>query len=423
MLLTVTLLFFVLLILGSQIPLATAVAALPYFMFTDRIDGMIIAQKIFTANDSFSLLAIPFFMLAGSVMEAAGITQGIVSFANSLVGHIRGGLAHTASLAGVIMAGVSGSANADASALGSLLLPTLKKAGYYDGYAVACIASAAGLGPIIPPSILMVIYAGITGYSTGKLFMGGIIPGLLLACGYMLINYLYARYANIPKTEFQGFGRIWKEFKVTIWALLMPVIIVGGILGGVFTATEAGVAATLYGMGYGLITRRLNIKKIWHCFKDSVLSTASPMFIILTANILSYTVNVLGVSAVIEQFCVDYLSTKWLFYGFVVLILFIAGCLIDGNATMLMLVPVFLPIAATLGLNELQFAVIFVTLLCMGGITPPVGMYLFIVSGVDGTPLEHCLKWVIPFVIVNLAVVCLMVAFEPIVTFIPGLLG
>lgn len=423
MLLTVVILFFVLLALGCQIPFATVVAALPYFIFTPRVDGLVMSQKIFSANDSFSLLAIPFFMLAGSVMEATGITEGIVNFANSLIGHIRGGMAHTASLAGVIMAGVSGSANADASALGSLLLPTLKKAGYDEGFAVACIASAAGLGPIIPPSILMVIYAGITGYATGKLFLGGIIPGLMLGFGFCVVNYIYAKKANIPKTEFQGWKHIWDEFKVAVWALLMPVIIVGGILTGMFTATEAGVAAVLYGVAYGLITRKLNLKKLWQCLKAANLSTASPMFIILTAGILSYTINVLGVSAVIENFCVNYLSTKWAFYGFVVLILFIAGCLIDGNATMLMLVPIFLPIATTLGLNELQFAVLFIVLLCLGGITPPVGMYLFIVCGVDGTPLEKCLKHVIPFVLVNLIVVALMIAFEPLTTFLPGLLG
>lgn len=422
MLLVVTIAFFALLVLGCQIPLATAVAAVPFFLFTDRVDGMIIAQKIFTSNDSFSLLAIPFFMLAGSIMEATDITKGIVNFANSLVGHIRGGMAHTASLAGVIMAGVSGSANADASALGSLLLPTLKEAGYEDGYAVACIASAAGLGPIIPPSIMMVIYASITGYSTGKLFLGGILPGLCLAFGYMVINYCYARHANIPRAPFGGFRHVWDEFKSAVWALLMPVIIVGGILSGAFTATEAGVAAVLYGIVYGFITKRLTIKKLWTCFKDAVISTSSPMFIILTAGVLSYTINVLGVSAVIEQFCVTNLSNKWAFYGFVILILFIAGCLIDGNATMLMLVPVFLPIASMLGLNELQFAVIFITLLCMGGITPPVGMYLFIVCGVDGTPLERCLKWVIPFVIMNLIVVALMILFEPMTTFFPAFL-
>ncbi len=418
MLIAITILFFFLLFTGSQIPFATAIAAMPYLIKQNA--GITIPQKIFTANDSFSLLAVPFFMLAGAIMEEVGITEGIVRFANSLVGHIKGGMAHTVSLAGVMMAGISGSANADASALGTLLLPTMKKAGYDPGYSVACIASAAGLGPIIPPSIFMVIYASITGFAPGRLFMGGIIPGLMLACGYITINYFYAKRAGIPTSKFKGWGNVWKEFKVAVWALLMPVIIVGGILGGVFTATEAGVVAACYGFAYGLITRKLGKSGLWHCFRRAALSTASPMFIILTASILSYAVNMLGLSKMMETFCVNYVSNKWGFYLFIIAILLVAGCLIDGNATMLMLVPVFKPVAAALGLPELQFAVIFVTMLTLGGITPPVGMYLFIVSSVDGTPLNKCLRWVIPFVIVNLVVVLLMVAFEPLTVWLPS---
>ena len=263
MLVAIILIFFILLFAGVPIAFSMGFACLPFFILTKGAMGFTIAQRMYAATDSFTLCAMPFFMLAGGLMEATGITENIVAFAGALVGHIRGGMAHTTTIAGVLMAGVSGSGNADVAALGALLVPAMKKSGYDPGYSIVCISTAGGIGPIIPPSITMVILASITSLSTGKLFMAGIIPGFIIAGCYMILNYIYARRHNIPVTKFVGFKKLGKAFLGAFTSLMMPVIIIGGILFGIFTATEAGVAAVIYGVIYGLCSKRFNIKVVY----------------------------------------------------------------------------------------------------------------------------------------------------------------
>lgn len=423
MLTLVIVMFFVLLLLGTPVAMAMGISCLPWLLFGTTTPGTVIAQKIFSSTNSFSLMAIPFFMMAGSVMETTNITSSIVKFANSIVGHFRGGLAQTTTVSGAIMAGISGSANADCAAIGNLMVPAMKSAGYDEGYAVVCTATAGGLGPIIPPSIQMVIYASITGFSTGKLFLGGVIPGFVAVAFYMVTNYVYAKRANVPVQEFKGFGYIWKCFKETIGALIMPIIIIGGILGGIFTATEAGVAALVYGIFYGFITRKLSFKALFECLQSAAIATAGPMLIIAVSSILSYVLTRLNLTNAIEAFCAAYVSTPIAFLFFVIIVNVIAGCFIDGNATMLMLVPILFPVMQAFGINELQFALVFIVSMLTGGITPPVGIFLFIVCGVDGTPLGKCLKWVIPFFAMQLLLLVLMVFIPGLTTWLPSLMA
>ena len=423
MLVVVIVLFFVLLLLGTPVAMSMGISCLPWLIFGTTTPGTVVAQKIFTSTNSFSLMAIPFFMLAGSIMETTNITNNIVKFANSIVGHFRGGLAQTTTVSGAIMAGISGSANADCAAIGNLMVPAMKEAGYDDGYAVVCTATAGGLGPIIPPSIQMVIYASITGFSTGKLFMGGVIPGVVAVVFYMIMNYIYARRANVPTQPFKGFGYIWQCFKETIGALIMPIIIIGGILGGVFTATEAGVAAVVYGVCYGFITKKLSFKKLFECLKSAAIATAGPMLIIAVSSILSYVLARLNLTTAIENFCAAHISTPVAFLFFVVIVNVIAGCFIDGNASMLMLVPILFPVMQMFGINELQFAMVFIVSMLTGGITPPVGIFLFIVCGVDGTPLSKCLKWVLPFFAMQILLLVLMIFIPGITTWLPSLMA
>ena len=416
-------LFFSLLLLGTPVAMSMGISCLPWLLFGTSTPGTVIAQKIFTSTNSFSLMAIPFFMLAGSLMEKTDITSNIVKFANSIVGHLKGGLAQTTTVAGAIMAGISGSANADCAAIGNLMVPAMKEAGYDEGYAVVCTATAGGLGPIIPPSIQMVIYASITGFSTGKLFLGGVIPGLVAVAFYMVMNYLYAKKANVPTQPFRGVKYIWQSFKETVGALIMPVIIIGGILFGVFTATEAGVAAVVYGIIYGCITKKLTFKTLYECLKNAAIATAGPMLIITVSGILSYVLTRLNMTTAIENFCAAYISTPVAFLFFVIIVNVIAGCFIDGNATMLMLVPILFPVMQMFGINELQFALVFIVSMLTGGITPPVGIFLFIVCGVDGTPLGKCLKWVVPFFAMQLLLLVLMVFIPGITTWLPSLMA
>lgn len=414
--------FLVFLILGAPICMAMGIGVLPYFILEPGVTGITIAQKMFAACDSFSLMAIPFFMLAGNLMEHAGIISEMIRWSNCLVGHIKGGLAQTATVAGVILAGVSGSANADAAALGSMLLPTMKESGYDQGFSVVCISTAAGLGPIIPPSINMVIFCSITGLSTGKMFEAGIIPGLMMAACYMCYNYYYASKAGMKSGKFCGMKVLGRTTWEALPALLMPVIIVGGILGGVFTPTEAGVAACLYGVGYGFATKKLNLKSLHECAVGAGVSTTGCMSVIMVSTVLSYALARLGVSAFLESFCHQYISSAIMFMLFVVIINVISGCFIDANAWMMMMVPILWPIAMSYGIEPLQFGLVFIISLLTGGITPPVGMYLMIICGVDGTPIQSTFRYVIPFLLLELFVVAILMVSPGIVTFLPNLL-
>ena len=422
MLILIVVAFFIFLIIGFPIAMAMGISSMIALIVDTGIPNLVIAQKLFTAADSFALMAVPFFMLAGQIMEKTGITDELVKFANTLIGHLRGGLAYTVTLSGILMAGISGSANADSAALAAITLPAMKKDGYSGGFSVSIISAAGGLGPIIPPSIAMIIYANLTNISIGKLFLAGYMPGILLAAGYMVIAGLYARKHNIPKTEFQGLSSIWKSFKTAVWALIMPIIIIGGILTGVFTATESGVIAVLYGIAYGFITKKLNIKNLRDCFLKSVVISAGPMSIIIMANLLGYLLTRENLSNILANIIIPLSTSPVVFYMIIMVVLLIAGMFLDGMATMLILVPVLLPMIPVLGLDPLHFAMVFMLSLLTGGITPPVGALLIIVSSIGGVPLKECIKPILPFIGIMLLCVIVIIFVPEIVTFIPGLI-
>ena len=419
----ITISFFVMLLIGFPIAVAMGAAAMIGIFADPGITAIVLAQKVFTANDSFALMAVPFFMLGGQIMEHTGITNELVNLSKKLVGFMRGGLAYTTIVTGVLMAGISGSANADAAAIGSITLAPMRRDGWDDGMAVSVVAASGGLGPIIPPSIAMVIYCNLTGLSVGQMFVAGYFPGILLAAGYMTIAGIYAKKHHMPSYKFEGWGSLWRTFRRAIWALFMPIIIIGGILSGVCTATEAGVLATLYGILYGVITRRLSFKQFWECAYNAVLNAAGPMGIIVMANGLGYMLTRHNLAQIIKGFVLSISSSYVVFYLLIILMLLIAGMFIDGTATMLMLIPVLLPIAKDFGLNELHFAMIFMLALQTGGLTPPVGALLFIVSSVGNIPLRRCVKPIIPFVGIMLIVTILIIFIPQIVTFLPGLFG
>ncbi len=416
-------LFFLLLFLGFPIAIAMGGASAIAILRDEGLNALVLAQKVYTANDSFALMAVPFFMLGGQIMEQTRITDTLVNFSKKLVGFMRGGVAYTTIVTGVLMAGISGSANADAAAIGSITLNQMRKDGWDDGMAVSIVAAAGGLGPIIPPSIAMVIYCNLTGLSVGAMFIAGYLPGLLLAAGYMTIAGIYAKKHNMPRMQFAGFKDLGRSFIRSIPALLMPIIIVGGILSGLCTATEAGVIAAAYGILLGIITRTLSFKTFWDCCYRAVINSAGPMAIIVMANALGYMLTRHNMAALVENFVTGISNNYIVFCLIVIVILLIAGMFIDGTATMLMLIPILLPLALKFGMKPLHFAMVFMLALQTGGLTPPVGALLFIVSSVGQVPLKKCLRPVIPFVGIMLLVTILIVFIPQIVTFLPGLAG
>lgn len=423
MLTVVLVLFFVLLFIGMPIAYAMAVSGLIVLALDPALPGLVMAQKMFTAMDSFSLMAIPFFMLAGTLMEKSGITRKLVIFAQSLVGHFTGGLGHATIITGVLMAGVSGSANADTSAIASIMVPALRKEGYDDGYSCAMVSGCGALGPIIPPSIMMVIYAGVTSISIADLFLAGFIPGFMIGLGYMIMNYLYARKMHIPRTKFQGWKVVAKGTLEALPALVMPFIIVGGILSGVVTATEAGVLACLYSVIYGLFCRTLNWRVLKGCVYEAVGATVNPMIIIAFAGLYGYLVTNYNMSKVILNLMSAITSSQIVVLIFISIILFVAGMFVDSNAAMLMLIPVFTPLIAQYGFDPLHFAMICILTLDMGGMSPPVGLLMYIAAGITNTPLSKVVKNIWRFIAVNYTVVILAIIFPVIVTLLPQLLG
>lgn len=415
--------FFVLLIIGAPVYLCMGFSSAVWILFSEGIPGLVIAQKMYTATDSFALMAIPFFMLAGQLMERTGITESIVDFANSLVGHIRGGLALTCELAGILMGGISGSGNADCSALGSMLLPALEKSGYDEGFACSVVASAANLAPIIPPSIIMILYCNAAGLNIGELFMAGFVPGLSCGLLYMLVCHHYAKKNGIAITKFKGFGYVWKTFKKAVFALIMPLIIIGGILFGIFTATEAGVAACVYGIAYGFITRKLNLGDLKESLRGAVISTASPVALIAISSMFSYVLSREGVTTMIAEFCVSTFHSQVTMFLFIVLVCVVLGCFVDGTAIILLMTPILLPVVQQMEYNTLQFSIIFMMAIMCGGLTPPVGATIFVVSGVQGTPISKIAKPILPFVGCVLMVTLLLCVSTPYATFLPKLMG
>lgn len=423
MLLVTVVLFFALLFIGAPVYLCMGFSSIMWILFSEGVPGLVIAQKMYTATDSFSTMAILFFMLAGQIMERTGITESIVDFANSIVGHIKGGLALTCELAGILMGGISGSGNADCSALGSMLLPALEKSGYDEGFACSVIASAANLAPIIPPSLIMILYCNAAGLNIGELFVAGFIPGLSCGLLYMVVCHRYARKHNIPVTKFRGIGYVWETFKKAIFALIMPLIIIGGILFGIFTATEAGVAACVYGVVYGVLTKRITIKDMTESLRAAVVSTASPVALIAISSMFSYVLSREGVTTMIANFCVNTFHSQLSMFLFVVAVCLVIGCFVDGTAIILLMTPILVPVVQQMGFNTLQFSIIFMMAIMCGGLTPPVGATIFVVSGVKGTPISKIAKPILPFVGCCITVTLLLCISTQYATFLPHLLG
>jgi tripartite ATP-independent transporter DctM subunit len=376
---------------------------------------LLVAKEIFNSINKFPLAAIPFFILAGNLMETGGISRRLVEFAKSLVGGIQGGLAASCVLTCMIFAAVSGSSVATTFAIGAILIPALVKHGYPVGYAAALQATSAELGVIIPPSIPMILYGVSAEVSIGELFIAGIGPGLFIGIALMIFAVIYARFKGYGKDDHVGKMDVLPATRQAALALLMPVIILGGIYGGIFTPTEASAVAVFYALVVGVfIYREIKLPDLVVIFRKSVLSSAVVMFIIANAGLFSFMITRAGVPDMIGAWLADVLKSPAYFLLGVNAALFIIGMFIETSASIIVLAPILAPVAMRFGIDPVHFGMVMVVNLALGMITPPFGVNLFAACTVARISLDRIIPRLLPFVLTVIA--CLMV-----VTYFPGL--
>lgn len=416
--------FFAFIALGVPIAFALGTAAALGLMLMEGAPLAIIASRTFGAVDSFTLLAIPFFILAGELMETGGISQRLISLARVLVGHVRGGLGNVTIFGTVLFSGISGSTQADAAAVGALMIPAMKRHGYGSARAGAIVAASAGMGILVPPCLTMVVYGSITNVSIGALFAAGFAPALFMAVALAIQQMISARRAGLEPEPRSGWLERARAFGSAFWALLMPVIIFGGILGGVFTPTEAAVVAAVYAMiAGGLIYREITWAFLYRAFVRTGLVTGVVMLMIAGANILSWLMTVERVPHAMAAFIQHLGGGPSVFIFLSVLAFLLLFALLDGLPGMLMITPVFVPLAQQLGIDLLHYGIIMTAVMGIALFLPPFGVGLFIVLGIADCPLRDITRELLPYVLTMLAV-ALVIAYVPYITFVvPAALG
>ncbi len=400
---------------GVPIPFVIGLTALIWLLVLGGIPLVILPQRMFTGADSLSLIAIPFFILAGAIMNAGSMSQRLIALANALVGRFAGGLAYVNVLSNVYFAGVTGSAAAEASAIGTVLIPAMERAGYDRAFAAALTAAASLIGPIIPPSIPLLIYGVLSDVSIAALFVAGIVPGLLLGMAYVVLINLTARRHGYQAAQPVPRGMVWRALFDALPALMMPVIIVGGMLSGIFTATEASVVAVLYALVVdGVIYRELSLQAIRRALLDTATTTGVVMFVLAMTEPLGW---IFASQQIPQRFASAVLrlsSDPVIVLLLVNLLLLIIGIPIETAPALVLTMPVLLPLASQVGIDPVHFGVVVVLNLVLGLVTPPVGASLFVVSAISGLPLDRISRAILPFVGAALVVLAL-------VTYVPWL--
>ena len=419
--------FFILLIMGVPVAFDVGIASVIY-LFSQGEDLIVLTQRVFAGGDSFTLMAIPLFIFAGEIMNACGVTRRIVGFANELVGFLPGGLAHVNIFASMIFAGVSGSTSADVASIGGMLIGSMNEAGFDLSYATAVTAASATIGSIIPPSILMVLYSSITGISVGKLFMAGVVPGILIGITQMIYAFIKAKsnpdmYDGNNKLKFNG-KRCLKAFINAVPALIMPLIIIGGILSGVFTATEAGAIAGLYGLLIGVfLYKEFTFQGAIHTIISSAKTSGMTMLIVSGATAFGYCLAIEKFPNQVSKLITGVSSNPNVLMLLMILAMTIIGMFMDTTSAAIIMVPIFFPIAEAAGINGIHFGMVMVLTFVLGGITPPVGVTLYIAVAVAKLKLGQLLKEMWPFILLFVAVM-MLVAYVPMVClFLPNLIG
>ena len=414
---------FLLIIIGVPIAVALGGSSMIWVYLTDRVPDFAVIHRMVNGIDSFPLLAIPFFILAGSIMNAAGLTNRVFDFAKAVIGWLPGGLGHVNIGASIIFSGMSGAAAADAGGLGTIEIKAMSDAGYDKDFSVAVTASSSTIGPIIPPSLPMVIYGVMASASIGRLFLAGVVPGLLMGISLMILVAIYAKRRNYPrdaKFSMRGLGTAtWRG----IPALMTPVIVIGGISSGVFTPTESAIAAVAYALILGFfLYRTLNMKKLLQISMETIETTAVILLIVAGASIFAWILTSNQIAVRFAGALMSVSRNPILVLIMINVILFIVGFFMETIAAITILVPVFLPIIMEIGVDPVHFGVIMVLNLMIGLLTPPVGMVLYVLSRVAKIPFERCAAATSVFLI-PLIIVLLLITFVPAIPmWLPNLL-
>jgi tripartite ATP-independent transporter DctM subunit len=408
------------LIFGIPVAFAIILSTIALMFFSNNFDSQIVVQHMMAGAENYTLMAIPFFMLAGEIMNTGGISVRIVKFANDLVGHVRAGLGYVTVVACMIFAGVSGTAVADTAAIGSILHPVMKKEGYESERSAALICAAGCTGPIIPPSVPMILYGVIGGVSIVGLFLGGIVPGLIMGFALMIYWYLHARKRDYPTRPRVKAGELLKSTLVASWALVLPGIILGGILLGIFTPTEAAVVAVWYALFVSLfIYRELDLRKMPELLLNSAVNSAIVMFVAASSTAVAFMLTVgrvpQSIAEIIAAVSTNPLIVLFVINGFLLLV----GCVMDLTPALLILAPIFIPIVTKMGIDPLYFGVVMVFNLCIGLLTPPVGTVLFVGCGLSGHTIGELTRRLWPMILVLIGVLILITCVPETVTAIP----
>lgn len=408
--------------IGLPVAVTLGLSSMAYLLFAD-IPLVVIPQKMYAGMDSFVLLCIPGFILAGNLMNSGGITERIIRFANALVGWMRGGLAQANIAASMLFGGISGTAVADVASVGGMMIPGMKKAGYPGDFSAAVTAASSTVGPMIPPSVPMIIVGSLSGLSVGKLFLAGAIPGLLMGVAMMVATYFIARKKNFPREAWQGVGELFRSFTGAIWAIAMTVLIVGGLLVGVTTPTETAVVACLYAMIVGIfVYRELPVARIPKIIVDSAISSAGILVLVGTANVFGWILVAERIPQMLADGVLSVTDNKFVVILLINLLLIFVGMFMETIAALIILFVPLQALAMAVGIDPMHFACFAVLNLMIGLTTPPVGVCLFVASNIARLPLSPVIRAITPYIITNLIVLLMVSYFPPLSLWLPNTL-